>query len=87
MKQNNFSRTRNGQRLASFEGKGGVTSTRGRRQRDREYDDVTVSTVSTDLTKKTVTVPEGFDHNDAFKALRKFEQSVLQEGRKVCPPR
>ena len=44
---------------------------------EREYDGVTVSTVSTDLTKITLTLPDGFDHNDAFKALRKFEQSGL----------
>ena len=49
---------------------------------EREYDGVTVSTVSTDLTKITLTLPDGFDHNDAFKALGKFEQSVLQEGAK-----
>lgn len=52
------------------------------RKYEREYDDVAVSTVSTDLAKITLTVPDGFDHNDAFKALRKLEQSVLQEGAK-----
>ena len=42
-----------------------------------EYDDVTVSTVSTDMTKITLTVPDGFDYKDAFKALMKFEQPGL----------
>ena len=49
---------------------------------EKEYDSVTVSTEATDLTKITLTVPDGFDHNDVWKALRKFEQSVLQEGAK-----
>jgi hypothetical protein len=49
---------------------------------EKEYDSVTVSTEATDLTKITLTVPDGFEHNDVFKACREIEISAMSLGAK-----
>ena len=46
---------------------------------EKEYDSVTVSSVSTGLSKITLTVPDGFNQNDVFKACRKFEAAALAQ--------
>ena len=46
---------------------------------EKEYDKVTVSKETIHLTKISLTVPYGFDHNDGFKAMRRLGQSALQQ--------
>ena len=46
---------------------------------EKEYDSVTVSSVSTELSKITLTVPDGFNQNDIWKACRKFEAAALAQ--------
>ena len=46
---------------------------------EKEYDSVTVFSVNTELSKITLTKPDGFNQNDVFKACRKFEAAALAQ--------